>query len=202
MWGGDRFLPMCASAKEVHCFLRHTLDSSFYLEFGCGGSTFLMLYTTFAHIFSVESDKKFINKISYNNIIKQGLQEGRLDFHHIDIGKTGAWGYPVNDSKKQNYPLYSQQIFNTMPQNIIDSIDTIFIDGRFRVACTLNSILYCNKNCKILIHDFFNREHYHIVLEFLDVIERAETLGVFAIKNNIDISRIKNLIEKYQFITF
>ncbi|MCZ9877131.1 hypothetical protein OFP88_13935 [Brachyspira hyodysenteriae] len=73
------------------------------------------------------------------------------------------------------------------------------IDGRFRVACVLNTILNCNKNIKIIIHDFFNREEYHILLNYLDTIEKSNSLGVFKIKENINTDEINKLIEKYKY---
>jgi len=55
-----------------------------------------------------------------------------------------------------------------------------------------------NLNLKILIHDF-HREKYHVVLKYLDVIELVETLGVFKIKNNIDLNSIEQEYELYKF---
>ena len=42
-----------------------------------------------------------------------------------------------------------------------DSIDLVFIDGRFRVACCLK----CYKNCVIAFDDFLNREYYFDIVE-------------------------------------
>lgn len=202
-----QFLPMQATTEEINCFLHHTLESKNYLEFGCGGSTFLMLYTTKANIFSVESNPDFIRHLQQNFLIQQGRQEKRLEFFLIDIGKTKAWGYPIDDSKKQNYPLYSSLVFNTLPQSTIQALDTIFIDGRFRVACALNAILYSNQDCKIIIHDFFNREHYHILLDFLEIFDgnekssKKDTLGIFQKKplSQTDKEHIKNLLKVYSY---
>ncbi|WP_232473249.1 hypothetical protein [Brachyspira sp. SAP_772] len=68
-----------------------------------------------------------------------------------------------------------------MSKEEMNNIDTILVDGRFRVACVLNSIFYC-RNAVIIIHDFFNREYYNVLLNYLDIVEKADTLGVFKIK--------------------
>ena len=66
----------------------------------------------------------------------------------------------------------------------------VFIDGRFRVACCLNAVRYCKKLTIIIIHDFFSEqgcEHYqNVLLKYLDVVDKADSLGVFYIKKEID----------------
>ena len=57
-----------------------------------------------------------------------------------------------------------------------------------------------DKNAIIIIHDFWNRECYHIVLDFLEFVDRVETLGVFKPKNRFDKARMKNLLKEYEFV--
>ncbi len=196
------FLPMHASHAEVNCFIKHIINSKSYLEFGCGGSTFLLAHLSCAKIMSIESDKNFIDFISQNETIAQNLSQNppRLSFVHIDIGQTKEWGYPQDESKRHCYPLYSQQIFTLLTQSEIRAIDTYFVDGRFRVACVLNILLHCDENATIIIHDFWNREQYHIVLDFLQLVDRTETLGVFKPKSRFDKARVKNLLKEYEFV--
>ena len=162
----------------------------------------MLAYLSLAKIISVESDGNFIKFISQNEILSQILKEQnpRVKFVHIDIGKTKEWGYPQDDSKKDCHPLYSQQIFTLLSKDEIKDIDTYFVDGRFRVACILSILLHCNKNAIIIIHDFWNRECYHIVLDFLEFVDRVETLGVFKPKNPFDKARVKNLLKEYEFV--
>lgn len=170
------FLPMWASKKEINLFLQYTLTSKNYLEFGCGGSTFLMIYATLANVISIESDKKFINHLLKNDLLLRASKNNGLNslrLFHIDIGKVKEWGVPADEYKKENYPLYSQHIFKVLSQKEIENIDTIFIDGRFRVACTLCAILYCKSDVLIIIHDFWEREYYHIVLEFFGMYKQS-----------------------------
>lgn len=107
-------------------------------------------------------------------------------------------GYPIEDVN-ESYTKYSSEIFNALEKNNY-KIDTVFIDGRFRVACTLKSIekFYNNKDLRIIIHDFWNREHYHIVLNYLDVVDKVDTLGVFKIKENINFDKLKNDYDEYK----
>lgn len=192
---------MHASSAEVHLFANYILRARFYLEFGCGGSTFLALYISQAQILSIESDPSFIALLSSYPLIQQDLKtpKPRLRFYPIDLGEIGKWGFPLNENLKESFPLYSQGIFKELSQKQISQIDTIFIDGRFRVACVLSVLFYCSESVTILIHDFFNREHYHIVLEFLICIEKVDTLGVFRPKPDNNKSRILTLLREYQY---
>lgn len=60
-------------------------------------------------------------------------------------------------------------------------------------------IFILNKNVCLIIHDFFDRDYYHVLLNYLELINRADTLGVFKIKENIDYNEIKELIKLYQY---
>lgn len=192
-------LPILMTENERELFVKSISESKEYLEFGSGGSTFIVLRTTKANVVSIESDINWINHMRDNKTIFEEEQFCRLKFVHIDIGEISSMGMPKDKSKIETYPKYSEEIFKILDKNKIDKIDTILIDGRFRVACTLNTILNCNKNTKIIIHDFFNREEYHIVLNYLDIIEKADTLGIFKLKENINKDEISKLIEQYKY---
>ena len=64
---------MHASNKEINTFLKYALGAKKYLEFGCGGSTFLMFYATLADVISVESDPEFLSHLSQNSLIAHAL---------------------------------------------------------------------------------------------------------------------------------
>lgn len=192
------FIPMYASPTEISLFTQYALKSKTYIEFGCGGSTFLLCYLTQAQIFSVESNPAFINELSQNSLIQNALAHNRLRFYPINIGEVKKWGFPKDESHRQNFPLYSQSIFVSLDSAQLSQIDTIFIDGRFRVACALNAILYCPQSL-IIIHDFFNRPHYHILLDFLECIDSANNLGIFQAKPTLNKQAIIKLLQDYQF---
>lgn len=192
------FIPMYALPAEITLFTQYALKSKAYIEFGCGGSTFLLCYLTQAQIFSVESNPAFINELSQNSLIQNALAHNRLRFYPINIGEVKKWGFPKDESHRQNFPLYSQSIFVSLDSAQLSQIDTIFIDGRFRVACALNAILHCPKSL-IIIHDFFNRPHYHILLDFLECIDSANNLGIFQAKPTLNKQDIIKLLQDYQF---
>lgn len=108
------------------------------------------------------------------------------------------WGAPANNDNRDLFPGYSSQPFQLIDKS---KIDTVLIDGRFRVACALSTILECHNNpgLKILIHDFWNRPHYHVLLNYLDESASAFTLGLFAIKKDIALDEVRDEYENYKY---
>ena len=127
------------------------------------------------------------------------MENKRLHIFPVHIGPVKGMGYPTSDMYKEFFVNYSSEIFQQINGNLID---LALVDGRFRVACILKIIIACHENKKIniLIHDFWDRPHYHIVLQYLDILDRADTLGLFSIKRTIDLTAVKKDYEAYKLI--
>jgi len=181
--------PFIMSNSEKAIFDEVIKESYYYLEFGLGGSTLRALQKSKATVYTVESNPEWI-KYMRKYIYLRYSENKRLHIFPVNIGPVRDWGYPKSDNFKELFEKYSSSIFQ-----IIDSklIDLVLVDGRFRVACTLKIILECheNSNIKILIHDFWNRPQYHIVLEYLDTVNKVDTIGLFSIKKNVDLKSVK-----------
>lgn len=192
--GKEKF-PISLSESEREFLINVSKNSSSYLEFGAGGSTFLILkYTNIPKIISVESSLEWLNHLRHFSIISDN-ENARLKLVYIDIGKTGQWGWPLEYQKKQQFVNYSMFPFINDKK-----YDFIFIDGRFRVACALQVILNCDMDTKILIHDFNMREKYHVILEFTDVIDTADSMILLKIKKQIDKVKVAKMYEEYKYI--
>ena len=113
----------------------------------------------------------------------------RLKLLPVNIGETSQWGYPVNDSNSDQWYLYHSCAFQTDT-----TYDLVLVDGRLRIACILQACLLCTTNCRILIHDFFNRPIYWIVLPFLKLEERADTMALFSIRKD---EKYETLLKEY-----
>lgn len=185
--------PFAMTKDEKGLLLENIKYANSYLEFGIGGSTLFALANSRANIYSVESDLQWIKTLKEYFVIRRN-ENKRLKIFHVDIGQIKEWGYPIDKRKIELFPGYSSKVFSIVDT---DLLDVVLIDGRFRIACTLKTILECQgtKKLKILIHDFYDRENYHIVLKYLNELYKVNTLGVFEIKPIID---IKTLAEDYQ----
>jgi hypothetical protein len=191
-----RYYHIEMTENEISLFDQTVKESSHYLEFGMGGSTFRVLQKSKAMIHTVESSQDWIINMQKYLLIRY-MRNRRLIIYHINIGPIGQWGHPVGTTSKHLFPRYSSDVFKFLNKG---EIDTVLIDGRFRVACVLKTILefHANENVTILIHDFY-REEYHCVLEYLTEIERADNLCKFKIKHKVDLSSVKADYNKYKY---
>ncbi len=182
--------------KEILFFREQVNNSSYYLEFGSGNSTSVAIrYSNIRHITIVESDFYFWQNLVYSDtLLHKSVLEGRLTPLLVNIGPIKMWGYPIDDSCRERWPEYAEAPFKGL-----NSYDLILVDGRFRIACTLFACLYAIPTVRIMIHDFYNRPRYRIVLLFLIEIKRVDTFGLFIIKPNIDKNLAKKIIQLYKY---
>lgn len=156
-----------------------------YFEFGSGGSTVAASgVDSIDEIISVESDSGWLDKVR-THLTKKNL------LISVDIGPTKDWGTPTDRRHSHKWSAYSSAIDGHRP-------DVVLVDGRFRVACICKAILSLNENGIIVVHDFWNRTHYHVVLPFLDVVSRADTLAVFKVKSGVDKKKVLALWNEYK----
>ena len=191
--------PFVMFDEEKELLKKELQNAEHYLEFGTGGSTLFSLINSNVKIDSVDTNEPWIKFIKKYKIVQDNFGN-RLRIHFIDIGPTKHWGYPVNDNANEKFPDFSSKIFEVTDPS---QYDLILVDGRFRVACALQSIINChqNENLRILIHDYSLRKEYTVVEKFLDIVETQKTLFVFKVKDGVNINEVKKEYEKYKFIT-
>lgn len=192
-----RYYPFRMSENEKAIFDEAIKESRHYLEFGLGGSTLRAIQKSKAMIYTVESSAEWIEYMR-KYVVFRFFQNKRLYIFPVNIGPLGDWGYPQSEEFRESFEKYSSDVFQSIDSTLID---LSLVDGRFRVACTLKIVLACHENSRIriIIHDFWNRPHYHIVLKYLDTISRADTMGVFSIKKNVDLKAVEADYEAYKF---
>jgi hypothetical protein len=188
-------LDICMMPDEVDLLREASRKRRHIIEFGCGGSTILFLENEVEILDSVESDKIWAAKVCAEPNAATALRSGRFRMHHVDIGPTKAWGHPVDDRLKASWPRYPRAIWRNLKS---PAVDFVFLDGRFRVACALVALLQIKVPALIAVHDFwFRLKAYGEILEFLDVVHRAKSLGIFAPRADIDEVRVKKLLKVY-----
>ena len=147
------------------------------LQFGCGNST-LVAARQAQTIVSVDSDAAWLAEVGAN------LARAAIDFtpFHADIGPTGDYGYPADDSRARDWPRYHVDVW----RRLSGSPDAVLIDGRFRVACLLQALVHCKPDCLLLFHGFDDRDDYRVVLKHVDVLARIDSLAVLRAKPQVD----------------
>ena len=182
------------SEDELQLFIRHIPSDGSVLEFGAGGSTRLLAEKSVSKIYSVESDMEWIKRMLHDDTIRKAFAGKRIFFVHADIGPTGGYGHPESQNPEACWLDYSRGVW----PHITTEVAYVLIDGRFRVACTLQSILRLNEDTVYFIHDFNNREHYHIILEYLDVLGEADTAVACRAKKNIDWKKLCLTLQSFE----
>jgi hypothetical protein len=158
------------------------------LEFGLGGSTIGAVMVGVESVNGVESSQEWVDKVAEN--AKHFLKpQQTLNLHFADIGPTRAAGWPTGSPIL--WSRYYTDIWNTVDGS---TVDVFLIDGRFRVCCALESAKRSRADAKIVIHDFWNRPFYHGILEFVDCVDRVDTMGVFRIKPTLNHVHLEAMI--------
>lgn len=178
------------SLAERELFDKALQSATAYFEFGAGGSTVWAVRKGLLAK-GVESDAAWVNAL--NKKLGQACA-----IEAVNIGPTKEWGFPVSGEQSSKFPEYSKAI-----ERHHEPFDLILVDGRFRVACAITAIFHILKYSKdplearLFIHDFWNRPHYHVVLEFLDVVDRVETAALFKVKEKLDVKALKDVWAKF-----
>jgi glycosyltransferase involved in cell wall biosynthesis len=183
---------------EILVFLKYLKECKYYFEYGCGGSTMLVSkLNNIKNIESVDNIKEWITILQQNNYIDERINDKTLKINYIDTnGDKNNWGRPLNNLPIKNYELYQSSI-----KKCDFKPDIIFIDGRFRVACAINSLSIMTDDTVLLIHDYTHRKEYHILEEFFVKIETIFSLNVFKRKKGLKLSTINNILNKYTIIS-
>ena len=163
------------SHREISLYRSLVRERRTIVEFGAGGSTMLAIKHSSAHIYSVDSSQEWIDRLLKCRAVRRAVAQGRLYLHHADIGPVGEWGKPLIPPTYEKSTRYYSAIWSKFDNT---TADLVLIDGRFRVACVIETLRHC-PTATIAIHDFWDRPHYQVVLPALSCIERLDTIGVF-----------------------
>ena len=173
-----------------------------FLEYGSGGSTIHLLKNN-KSVFSVESNPDYYQYMCSLKYIRRN-QNLNLHYLFINLGPTNEWGEPLSKEYIDEWPRYYEQIWQQIDP-ALHKVDLVLIDGRFRICCCLYSILkaieYNWLDMVFVFHDFWRRDLYHVVLNFLQESISAENLVSFRMKNSIDVNELKDGLVKYALVT-
>ena len=176
-----------AMTKSEKLLLAHFLSSArFYFEYGCGGSTSLACRVGVAdlQVVSADSSQEWLAKVSNDSCITANHDKYKQVF--IDLGAIGILGFPNSTDKISDWHQYSSAI-----HPFANRTDLVLIDGRFRVASALKSLMATSPGTPILFHDFFGRRGYYPVLKYTDIIGCAEEMVVLQLKDGADLKEMR-----------
>jgi hypothetical protein len=185
-------------AEGLAVFEKAVEGSRVYLEYGSGGST--VLASRFVKkLFCVESDAWFLRAVERKLHASGSVSENH--FLHANIGLTEFWGKPAftnsTAGRLRRWSRYPQ-----LPWKFLESDgvvpDLILIDGRFRIACMLESLTHLDdQSTTICFDDYFDREAYSIVERFADMFDRAGRMALFRKKPNFDLQACNEVLTEH-----
>jgi hypothetical protein len=165
-------------SAEAEFLAAQIKDARNFLEFGAGYSTKLALKNPNCQIISIETSEKYIENLK-REIAQEGLDSSRVKFLHIDIGPTRDWGRPVDESKIELWPNYTEAPWQFIKSQNFKP-DLILIDGRFRAATLLQAWRYA-PGCTVIFDDYNNRIYYHKVQALIIPKKKIGRIAVFEI---------------------
>jgi hypothetical protein len=183
------------SGSNLSEYLSTTAMNKNVLEFGCGGST-LLFATNSRQVTSVESDRYFSNAV-FSQILAL-KQQDRVRVFWANIGPTKSYGQPWRFTSwifSRRYSNYSLAVFDEFED--LKNVDMVFVDGRFRVACVMSSLLMIENDFILVIDDYFDRPYYHVVTEILgNPKSKVDNTSVFEINRSVlDFIAIENCLK-------
>ncbi len=169
-----------------------------YLEYGSGGST-VLANKMVTNLVSVDSDASFLAEVRRK--LEENDHRAMTKLIHVNIGLTHHWGMPVFTKptrrrvrRWEEYAKAPWRYFRTIAQQP----DLILVDGRFRVACVLESLLGLSplSETQILVDDYVGRPEYGVVEQYADV-ELVGRMAVLRPRRLLDRIQVRRLARLY-----
>lgn len=164
-----------------------------YFEYGMGGSTVFASKVVSGPVHAIESDREWIEKI--RDQISADDSYPRV-LTHVGIGPTGEWGYPLDQSFRNDFPSYHEAVHRTNT-----AFDLYFVDGRFRVACCCQVFRHMRADSILAVHDYRSRPQYHAVETMFRIIAEVEDLTFFVRRTDADSKTSEKLLDVYRYET-
>jgi hypothetical protein len=166
------------------------LDSSAILEFGSGGSTLFAIKNN-KSIVSVESDRKFFNYLMHHIKKNYSIHDARILI--AQTGLTGRYGMPLFFPFSPNVEIKGlSYILTGYSQFKNFSPDLIFVDGRWRVACCLYSLILGFGSSRLLLDDYENDRSYKPLIEKYFEVSNFGRIASLSPKSGVDIVELVN----------
>jgi hypothetical protein len=186
-------MEVCMSEDEKKLFAATLRPVTSYVEFGCGGSTIFALSHMRGTVISQDSSREWLDSVA---AVCTEKKLGAPQLVLADIGPTGEWGRPADESCRARWPSYSGGIWS---HEGTEAADLYLVDGRFRIACFLETLLHCRSDSVILIHDFAPRPDYHIVRNFAREVASASTLSAFVRRPSFDKENLMGVLDRARY---
>lgn len=183
------------SRNQLNIISDKLSSASVFMQFGAGSITLeAVRLESIQSVIAVESNKSVSDKL-----YELANNKEKLRMMYANLGEVNESGVPEGNSEFLNYHQYMvlpwalADKYNTFP-------DLILIDGPFKVASFLYSLVCAEEGTTILFNNFFNNEAYSIARNYALLEERHDGLAEFTVHKNYVISELTAMIAKYSVI--
>lgn len=188
--------PSMPEAETAHLLAAYA-EARVILEYGSGGSTRAAAQMPGKLVFSVESDLNWARAM--RRAIAGMPPRSQVVILHVDIGETGPWGRPLDDSAWRNYHRFPNAIWD---EPYFRHPDLVLIDGRFRKACLLTVALRAARPVRVLFDDYYSRPKYHVVERALRPVRAIGRMAEFHVApGSIDNSDLGYVLAQFFDVT-
>ena len=170
-------------------FKQYLINCNYYFEYGVGASTSWVLENTNSKIISVDTNKKWINTIDVSN------NSSRIKLNWINLGDLENWGRPRSYKYRNKFIDYISNVWN-----FNEKADVILIDGRFRVACFLYSLINAKTDSLIIFDDYNNRPYYHVIEEIISIYKTCGRQALFKVPKNFNKKLAEELLKNFTYV--
>ena len=125
--------------------------------------------------------------------MNKALQQRVVEY--VNLGAVGKRGRPVKLGSEASLRRYPEALFENNYQP-----DCVLIDGRFRVACFLQTLISSAPGTKIIFDDYPFREQYHVVEDFAQKADATKTQAMFIRPEKIDVKTISAALAEFIFV--
>ncbi len=149
------------------------------LEYGAGGSTLMAAEQQHSLVMAVENDRRWAKGIKQT--LTQQFPDKPVHVHWVDTGPTMMWGRPKPKSRGdswRNYPKYALEVWD---KPFFRHPDLVMIDGRFRTACFLTTMMRITRPVTVLFDDYTNRAAYHWIERYAAPLEICGRMARFGL---------------------
>ena len=178
--------PLEAYLSEEWSLLREALEgASTYLEYGVGLSTEFVSKFYSCQVRSVETSSEWATRV-------QGRVGDAAQIIYTDLGPVGGFGRPLTYQNRGEFLRYFEGGFDGGY-----SPEAVLVDGRFRVACFLTTLLSTRSGTKIVFDDYPGRPHYKVVEEIVSPKAISSRQALFEVPHSIDRKRVRELRDQF-----
>lgn len=169
--------PVLTFPEEVGDWVRALYsEANVILEYGSGGSTVLASEMAGKTVYSVESDPEWCQMMQ--GYFDHAGTTSEVILHYANVGPVGKWGRPKTDAKWARYHRYPNSVWDL---DGFKAPDLVLVDGRFRTACVMTTLLRTEKPVTLLFDDYVGRKQYQRIERFVEPVELRGRMARFDI---------------------